>query len=167
MFQFKPLSYEYFKILFEWLQCSHVKQWWGPSENWEDFYLRHQKMIVSPLVFPHIVVLEGEAIGYINYWFVEEDDDFKSIYPPSTVGTDQFIGKRELIGKGLGSAYVRQFTNELLRRSDISLVITDPDPSNIAAIRCYEKAGFKKTILKQSAKGDVQLLEKLKETCEK
>ena len=160
MFQFQPLHSSHFKILFDWLKEPHVKAWWGPGENWDDFDSRHQAMISSSLVFPHIVFLETNPIGYINYWFVEEDHDFKPHFPKNTVGTDQFIGNPHLIGNGMGTRFVRQFTNELLHKPDIGLIITDPDPMNLAAIRSYEKAGFTKTRLMETSEGNVQLLEK-------
>lgn len=112
------------------------------------------------MVFPHIVFQNGVPIGYINYWFVEEDEDFRSQFPASTVGTDQFIGVPSLIGKGIGSEFIRQFTDELLLKPNIGLVITDPDSRNLAAIRSYKKAGFTKSRLMNTLEGEIQLLEK-------
>lgn len=160
MFQYHPLDSSHFNILFEWLKEPHVKAWWGPDENRRAFEIRHQSMIASPLVFPHIVFLDGRPIGYVNYWFVEEDSDFKPHFSKDTVGTDQFIGVPDLIGKGIGSCFIRQFTDELLLRPDVGLVITDPDPMNLPAIRSYEKAGFIKTKLMQTSEGEIQLMEK-------
>jgi RimJ/RimL family protein N-acetyltransferase len=117
-------------------------------------------MIEDALVFPHIVFQNGVPIGYINYWFVEEDEDFRSQFPASTVGTDQFIGVPSLIGKGIGSEFIRQFTDELLLKPNIGLVITDPDSRNLAAIRSYKKAGFTKYRLMNTLEGEIQLLEK-------
>ena len=160
MFEIKPLTEEHFELLFQWLQCPHVQTWWGSENNWEEFEKRHNCMITNPLVFPHIVYIEKIPIGYINYWFVEEDPDFKPLFQVNTVGTDQFIGVPELIGKGIGSTFVRQFTDELLSKPNIGLVITDPDLTNTNAIRSYEKAGFKKTKIMTTSEGEIQLLEK-------
>ncbi|MGE3757397.1 MAG: GNAT family N-acetyltransferase, partial [Pseudobdellovibrionaceae bacterium] len=159
-YDFKPLTEVYFEILFKWLQTPHVLKWWDSDDGWEQFSHRHVQMIKDPLVFPHIVFKDDTPIGYINYWFVEEDPDFKPLFPANTVGTDQFIGVPSLLGKGIGSEFVRQFTDELLSKSDIGLVITDPDSRNSAAIRAYEKAGFKKTRLMNTSEGEIQLLEK-------
>lgn len=160
MFEFIPLTEEHFSLLFQWLQSPHVQTCWDFENNWEEFQIRHQEMISSPLVFPHIVYKDKIPIGYINYWFVEEDPDFKPHFRSDTVGTDQFIGVPELIGKGIGSEFIRQFTNELLSDPKINLVITDPDPKNLNAIRAYEKAGFKKTQIMKTSEGTIQLLEK-------
>ncbi len=104
--------------------------------------------------------MDEKPIGYINYWWVAEDEDFNPLYPAIAVGTDQFIGVPELIGKGLGSEFVRIFTDQLLNRPDIALVITDPDVDNHSAIRCYEKVGFRKSRRLVTSEGEVQLLEK-------
>lgn len=160
MFKFKPLASEHFEILFQWLQNPHVRKWWDSENDWDEFEKRHSDMIASPLVFPHIVFKDEIPIGYINYWFVEEDSDFKPHFPSNTVGTDQFIGVSELIGKGVGTEFIRQFTDELLLKPNIGLVITDPDPKNISAIRAYEKAGFKKVKFMKTSEGEIQLLEK-------
>lgn len=160
IFEFKPLEREHFELLYQWLQKPHVLAWWDSENNWEDFEKRYQSMINNPLVFPHIVYKDKNPIGYINYWFVEEDPDFKPYFQKDTVGTDQFIGASELIGKGIGSDFIRQFTDELLLKPNIGLVITDPDPQNLNSIRAYEKAGFKKTKIMKTSEGDVQILEK-------
>ena len=159
-FKFKPLTEEHFEILFKWLQNPHVREWWDSEDNWADFEKRHLEMLSLPLVFPHIVYRNDAPIGYINYWFVEDDPDFLPHYPKDTVGTDQFIGEPELIGKGIGTEFVRQFTDELSLKPNISLVITDPDPNNLKAIRSYEKAGFVKSRILKTAEGEVQVLEK-------
>lgn len=160
MYEFGPLTRKHFKILFQWLQAPHVQEWWDSETNWDAFEKRHDGMIAHPMAFPHIVYKDKTPIGYINYWFVEEDPDFKLHFPSNTVGTDQFIGVPELIGKGIGTEFIRQFTDALLLKPNIGLVITDPDPQNINAIRAYEKAGFKKTKLHANSEGNVQLLEK-------
>lgn len=160
MYKFEPLTRKHFKILYQWLQNPHVQNWWDSEINWDDFEMRHDAMIANPLVFPHIVYIDKTPIGYINYWFVEEDPDFKPHFTVNTVGTDQFIGVPELTGKGIGAEFIRKFTDELLLKPNIELVITDPEPQNINAIRAYEKAGFKKTKIMITSEGNVQLLEK-------
>lgn len=160
IYTFKPMTPKDLTLLFQWINCPHVKRWWGDDGSWYEFRKRYLANIASDLVFPHIVFYEHRALGYINYWFVEEDDDFYPMYKPSTVGTDQFIGESDLLGHGHGTAFVRQFTDELLRQPNIDLVITDPDPENKAAIRCYEKAGFERKFVHETKDGAVLIMEK-------
>ncbi|HEX4069009.1 MAG TPA: GNAT family N-acetyltransferase [Candidatus Babeliales bacterium] len=45
--------------------------------------------------------------------------------------------------KGYGTLFIKQFINELTKIEPwVTTVIVDPDPENVAAIRCYEKVGF-------------------------
>src|SRR5262245_60070839 len=89
-------------------------------------------------------MLEGRQIGFIQsyvamnsgagWWPAERD--------PGTRGIDQFLADEADLGRGLGSAMVRAFTDRLLAQPDVTRVQTDPSPANSRAIRCYEKAGF-------------------------
>jgi len=160
MYKFKQMKEADLNILFNWINQEHVKRWWDSSDNWDSFCTRYKANIASNLVFPHIVYSDGEPIGYINYWFVEEDEDFNDLYPSDTVGTDQFIGDKKMIGKGHGSAIVKQFTNELLLKENINLVITDPDPKNIIAVKCYKNAGFTAVKEMSVSDGTILLMEK-------
>ena len=54
---------------------------------------------------------------------------------------DISIGPPELVGKGHGSAIVRQFT-DMLFEEGCPRVVIDPHPDNLRAVRAYEKAGF-------------------------
>ena len=65
--------------------------------------------------------------------------------PSSTVGTDQFIGDLDYIGKGVGTRMIKEFITYLSTiEPKVTTIIVDPEPENRAAIRCYEKVGFKK-----------------------
>ena len=57
-------------------------------------------------------------------------------------GIDQFIGEADLLNRGHGSAFIRQFCDALFAWS-VPAVTTDPDPVNGRAVRAYEKAGFR------------------------
>ena len=48
-----------------------------------------------------------------------------------------------MIDRGHGSAFIRTFVDERLRKVRRAIA-TDPDPANARAVRAYEKAGFEK-----------------------
>ncbi len=63
--------------------------------------------------------------------------------PNGTRGIDQFIGEADMIGCGHGSALIRGFIDRLLTPGT-PRVVTDPAPTNVRAVRAYEKASFEK-----------------------
>ena len=47
-------------------------------------------------------------------------------------------------GQGLGTKLVRALVELLFNDPEVTKIQTDPSPSNLRAIRCYEKAGFER-----------------------
>ncbi len=93
----------------------------------------------------YVAILDDEQIGLIqsyvalgcgNGWWQEEAD-------PGVLGIDQFLCNGCRLGQGLGTRMVSAFLKKLLAEPGVIKIQTDPDPSNIRAIRCYDKAGFR------------------------
>lgn len=161
-YSFRPMTEEDLPLLFRWASEPHVKQWWDTEKEWADFRLRYLENINSKDSFPHIVSFNQRPLGYINYWTVESDPNFRSLFPAGSVGTDQFIGEPDLIGQGHGHKFVRAFSDQLLENPKIPVVMTDPNSENMAAIRCYEKAGFTKLKLVKTSEGQSLVMERRK-----
>ena len=53
-------------------------------------------------------------------------------------------GRPELLGRGLGTQLVKALVERLFADPEVSRIQTDPSPANLRAIRCYEKAGFRR-----------------------
>ena len=122
-----------------WLSEPHLKEWWGdPVESLAEIEQALDDIATEPL----IVEFDGEPIGYLQSYdpHLEDDHPYQD-QPTGTLGIDVSIGLPEFIGKGHGSAIVRQFVDELFAEG-APRVIIDPDPANARAIRAYEKAGF-------------------------
>ena len=85
-------------------------------------------------------MLNGEPIGYQSYvalgsgdgwWEEETDQECRNI--------DQSLANASQLGKGLGTKLVRKTLVELLFNDpEVTKIQTDPSPSNLRAIRCYE-----------------------------
>ncbi len=83
----------------------------------------------------------NRPFGYLQcYGLTAWNTGFGS-QPEGTRGIDQFIGESDMIARGHGSAFIRQFVDAELRHG-LPRVVTDPDPLNLRAVRAYEKAGF-------------------------
>ncbi|KUP09091.1 2-aminoglycoside phosphotransferase [Bacillus coahuilensis m2-6] len=95
-----------------------------------------------------IIEYDGKAIGYVQYYPIEEEEREKYGYPVEIVyGMDQFIGEVEYWNKGIGTSVVSKVVKYLLDVMGAEKVVMDPQVRNERALRCYEKCGFKKVKL--------------------
>lgn len=93
---------------------------------------------------PFIIWIEDKPIGFIQYYHAAQvGDGWWPDEVAGTVGIDQFIGEEDYINKGYGTRMIQAFIQQLFENPGIKKIITDVDPSNVRAVRCYEKTGFK------------------------
>ena len=96
-----------------------------------------------------------DARGYIQFYLVGEesrnsyglpaDYDLESVY-----GIDQFIGEVSCWNSGLGTRSISLLLRYLFQTNGARRVILDPQVTNLRAIRCYEKCGFRKVKILQA-----------------
>jgi aminoglycoside 6'-N-acetyltransferase len=84
---------------------------------------------------PFAIELDGEVVGLIQYH--EEDDPMYR-----SAGIDLFLAE-EAQGQGLGTDAVRTMARYLVHERGHHRLTIDPAADNLAAIRAYEKVGFK------------------------
>ncbi|TYR31457.1 acetyltransferase [Mesorhizobium microcysteis] len=139
-YTFRALTPRDLPMVARWLEEPHLKEWWGdPVEAIEEIEAAIDDISTEPL----IVELDGKPIAYLqNYDPHLEDGHPYQDQPTGTLGLDMSIGDPALVGKGHGSAIIRQFAAQLFDEGAPRLII-DPDPANARAIRAYEKAGFR------------------------
>lgn len=147
-FSFKPLTQEDLPTLLSWFKEPHVAKWW-PTPEKDEFFAFFLKRIRSQDTFAFMVYLNNQPFGYIQYYHIDRSIEKAGSWLPSaipdatTVGIDQFIGNKDMIGKGYGTAFIKEFITYLITlKPELTTIIVDPDPENAAAIRCYEKVGF-------------------------
>ena len=137
---FRDMSAADFPLIRHWLETPEVMRWWGePAEQ----YALVSGDLDHPDMDQFIVSIDGRPFGYIQCYALSAWNQGFGSQPDATRGIDQFIGEADLIGRGHGSHFIRQFVDGLLR-SGTPRVVTDPDPANARAVRAYEKAGFKR-----------------------
>jgi AacA4 family aminoglycoside N(6')-acetyltransferase len=138
-------------LLHDWLQQPHMVEWWGgeaerPKTLAETRVRYLPRLLAEERVTPYIAMLGDEPIGYAQSyvalgsgdgWWEEETD-------PGVRGIDQSLGRPELLGRGLGTQLVKALVERLFADPAVSRIQTDPSPENLRAIRCYEKAGFRR-----------------------
>jgi aminoglycoside 6'-N-acetyltransferase len=135
---FRPLSVSDLPMVKRWLVTPEVVRWWGdPGEQ----YALVSGDLDHPDMDQFIVSLGEHPFGYIQCYALSTWNQSFGAQPPKTRGIDQFIGEAEMIGRGHGSAFIRQFVEDMLT-SGIPRIVTDPDPDNGRAVRAYARAGF-------------------------
>ncbi len=147
-YEFRPMTADDLPLMRRWLEMPHIKQWWGEPDE-ELGYIRDM-VDGRDTTRPFIFSVDNERVGYIQYWFVGHhqnatwvaDHPWLAELPSDAVGVDLSIGDSKKLGRGLGSAALRAFAEDLFRQGHRTIVI-DPDPTNTRAVRAYEKAGFK------------------------
>ena len=141
IYDFRAVAEADLPMLTAWLAEPHVLEWWdeGPEASLAEIREAMESVETEPL----IVELDGRPIAYIQSYdpHLEDGHPYQD-QPFGTLGMDISIGIPDLVGKGHGSAIVRQFTDMLFEEGAPRVVI-DPHPDNLRAIRAYEKAGFR------------------------
>ena len=142
------MTEQHLPMLHDWLNRPHIVEWWGGEEERPtlDEVMEHYlpRVMAQESVTPYIAMLDEEPIGYAQSyialgsgdgWWEEETD-------PGVRGIDQFLANPAQLNQGLGTKLVRALVDLLFRDRSVTKIQTDPAPSNLRAIRCYEKAGF-------------------------
>jgi aminoglycoside 6'-N-acetyltransferase len=105
-----------------------VAQWWDPPDD--DFPLAD-----DPDSTRFTIVVDGAVAGMIQYG-EETDPKYRS------ASIDLFVDP-SVRGRGVGPEAIRQVVAMLFARGHHRITI-DPAVANEAAIRAYEKAGFRR-----------------------
>jgi aminoglycoside 6'-N-acetyltransferase len=91
-------------------------------------------------------------------WWVRPDEQYQLVRDDlDHPDMDQFIGVSDMIGRGHGSSFIRQFVDGLLTPGT-PRVVADPDPDNRRAVRAYEKAGFENERMVDTPDGPALLM---------
>jgi len=144
---FAPVTPEHYPLLKAWLEEPHIREWWGDPE--EELGYISDMVEGRDTTRPFMIVLDGLALGYIQYWFLghhqneqwTKDHPWLKELPPETIGIDLSIGDPSRLSQGIGSAALIAFV-AMLRAQGYETIVIDPDPANARAVRAYLKAGF-------------------------
>jgi aminoglycoside 6'-N-acetyltransferase len=151
---FHPMSAADLSLIRCWLETPEVMRWWGQPD--EQFALVSGDLD-HPDMDQFIVALDEHPFGYIQCYPLSTWNQGFGSHPPATRGIDQFIGVSDMIGRGHGSGFIRQFVESLLA-CGIPRMVTDPDPDNRRAVRAYAKADFQSDRLVDTPDGPALLM---------
>jgi aminoglycoside 6'-N-acetyltransferase len=111
------------------LATPEVARWWDAPED--DFPLADEPDSVRLTV-----EVDGRIAGMVQYW---EETDPKYRH----AGIDLFLDPA-IHGRGIGTEVVRHVVRLLIDERGHHRITIDPAASNAAAIRAYEKVGFRR-----------------------
>ena len=159
---FRPVTPADYPLLLGWLRAPHIREWWGDPEE----ELGHMRDMVEgrDTTRPHIIEADGTPIGYIQVWFIGDNQDEAAEHPwvaelpLEAVGVDLSIGDPDRLSQGLGSAALAGMVRRL-RADGHETIIIDPDPANARAVRAYEKAGFRPIPALAGRSGDALIMQ--------
>lgn len=144
-FTFQPIREQDLPLLREWLLRPHVAEWWGPAGSIDELrgdFVTHAREPDATRAY--IVFHDAEPIGFIQSYVVMGSGDgwWENETDPGARGTDQFLADPNRLDQGLGSAMIRSFLVQLFSDQRVTVIQTDPHPTNARAIAAYARAGF-------------------------
>lgn len=172
----RELDEEDVVLMANWLSDPRVLEYYEGRDRPHDVARVQEKYLGPPKSATTCCIVEwdGAAIGYIQFYPLSAYPDHEqSLYGHRTggaiYGIDLFIGEPELWGRGIGTELVAAMTEYLFDAKEADKVAIDPQTRNARAIRCYEKAGFRKVKLlpehelHEGVMRDCWLVERLRE----
>jgi aminoglycoside 6'-N-acetyltransferase len=151
---FRPMTTADLPLIQRWLTLPHVREWWGDPDQQ---YALVSGDLNEPAMDQYIVSVANSPLGYLQCYDLTEWNSGFGTQPMGTRGIDLFIGEPMMIERGHGSALLRSFADDRLRKGAPRMV-TDPDPVNGRAIRAYQKAGFEKDRMVETPDGPALLM---------
>lgn len=106
----------------------------------------HPRTLDDTNVPVYMIEYKNQPVGIIQYQLINnESKKLYNLEDNFIYEMDIFIGEMNLHNKGIGTRTVILMSNHLFKVKRANLIVMCPLKNNINGIKCYEKAGFKKT----------------------
>lgn len=149
---FRPLTDADLPLLHRWLHAPHVHEWWGegqPPPPYETVVREYSpRILLAEPTYPYVMLLDDAPVGYIQAYRIADHPEYAAQIgvgdDTGVVGIDLFIGEAAHLHRGLGPLLLRAFLRDVVFGAmGATLCVIGPDETNAAAIRAYEKVGFR------------------------
>jgi|GEM_PF-384290 len=167
---FVPLAESHFPLLLKWLETPHVKKWWDQDVTYTlelvrekySSYIKGYKLVDGQQkpIQGFVIHSNQNLVGYIQIYNAYDFPRSKPLsnLPKKLGAFDIFIGEESALQQGLGSKAIVELLK--LHGNQYSYIFADPDINNVVAVKCYERAGFKK-VSEQADTGEVWMIKDL------
>lgn len=145
-FTFRPLERADLPDVIRWQGSDAARPWFHGGLTLEQAEERYGPRIdgTHPARM-FVALLEGRAVGYAQAYAAEPPPvPPGSDVPAEAVGIDYVLGEDDLLGRGIGTAMIGAFVEQVVRRLHprATHVVAMPDHRNHRSIRALEKTGF-------------------------
>lgn len=166
---FRALSVDDLQSMFLWLLRPHVAKWYAtaPTSFAEVVAKYGPRTLPESPVRAYIVVVDGKDAGYIQSYPVALFPEYAKRLgcEAGVAGLDLFIGDELLLGWGLGARAIRRFVDEgVFAQPGVEACIAGPAEGNLASIRAFEKAGFRRWKSAANERGEAECVMRLERT---
>jgi RimJ/RimL family protein N-acetyltransferase len=149
-FTFASLREDHLELVRAWLLRPHVRRWYDdvPAATYPDDTISKYRTRIGgedPTDL-YVIKLDGRPIGALQSYRIDDHPQYAAqvALGRPAIGIDLFIGEPDCIGRGHGPALIQAFLRDVaFPRYRVDLCVIGPTASNAAAIRAYEKAGFR------------------------
>ena len=136
-----------YRLLSRWLTDERVLEWiYGRDNPWpyDRVLAKYRPRVLGEHpVRSCFIVLEGEPLGYIQFFPVADAASYGLEDAAGYWGVDMWIGEPDIWSQGLGTRALRALLGHLFAVEGAVVAVIDPRVENPRAVRCYEKAGFR------------------------
>ncbi len=134
----RPIMEADLPSMFRWLSDPAVAEFYGEPPRSAESLQHYLEPDVQP-VWRFIIEAGKEGIGEVQYHYPYWGQEYE--WP---AGIDIYIGAAANRERGLGTEAVRTMLQHLFESNQVHIVTIDPEVDNKRAIRCYERAGFRR-----------------------
>lgn len=150
-YAFVPLREDDLPLVERWLLEPHVRRWWNDDPDEDDYpqgTLAEWRRAIrgEDPTRMYRIDIDGRPAGVMQSYVVQDYPDYLAELgglAERALSIDLFIGEPGLVGRGHGPDAIRAFLREERARVGIEYCVIGPATANVAAIRAYEKAGFR------------------------
>lgn len=143
----------------KWLDREHIKKNMRGPIHWDELVKKIGINNLDDFIFPYIVYVNHKPVGFIQFFdLLKLDHSWWRKDEEGAFGVNLFIGDKNLLNKGLGSTFIKNFIDLIRSKKDVTLLIAFLDPNNIGGIRAFKKAGFSRGGISKTPDGDCLLM---------